>query len=393
LRSPVNAEGEEEGAGMKQMNIGIVCYPTTGGSGVVAAELGKGLAARGCKVHFVTHGLPARLSHFDENIFFHKVDPGEYPLFGQFNPYSLSIAVKIREVVDQFDLDLVHVHYAIPYATCAFLAREMVKPKQVRTITTLHGTDITLVGMMPSYYEIARFSVSVSDAITSVSEFLKEETIKAFRIEKPIRVIPNFVDCNEFRPAPNSSIRKKLAPGGERLVVHASNFRKVKNIPTVIEVFHEVKKALPARLVLIGDGPEKETAERTCSRLGIKDDVTFMGEQEFIADILPVADAFLLPSDHESFGLSALEAMSCGVPVVGSNVGGLHEVIDHGETGFLCDPHDVECMADCLISMFRNEDRRRDMGLKGRERARRNFGKDKIIEQYMDLYRDVLGMG
>lgn len=370
--------------------IGIVCYPTTGGSGVVATELGKGLARRGHQVHFITHGIPSRISHFEENVFFHKVITPDYPLFSQVNPSSLSIAVKIREVADQFDLDIVHVHYAIPYATCAYLAKQMLHNRRFRTITTLHGTDITLVGQMPSFYEITRFSVAVSDAITAVSQFLKKETIEVFKIDTPIEVIHNFIDCGEFRPTPNESIRKRLAPNGERIIMHASNFRKVKNLPAVVQVFYKVQSKLPCRLALIGEGPELEPTERLCAELGISNQVTFMGEQEFIADILPVADLFLLPSAHESFGLTALEAMSCGVPVVASNIGGLHEVVEHGSTGFLCNPDDSECMAQIVLKLFQDESRRREMGMRGRDRAKREFGREKIVDQYSALYERLL---
>jgi N-acetyl-alpha-D-glucosaminyl L-malate synthase BshA len=373
-----------------KLSVGIICYPTLGGSGVVATELGKSIAARGHKVHFMTHGVPSRLSHFDENIFFHKVEPGEYPLFQPYSHYPLSLAAKIREVAEQYNLDIIHAHYAIPYATSAFLAREMLKPNRIRTITTLHGTDITLVGLMPSFYEITRFSISESDAITAVSHFLKQETVREFKIEKPIHVIHNFVDCNEFRPLRNTSVRDKLAPGGEKLVLHASNFRKVKNIPTVIEIYNKVRQMVPSRLVLIGDGPEKEAAERKATSLGIEGDVIFMGDQEFIADLVPVADVFLLPSEHESFGLAALEAMSCGVPVVASDVGGLHEVIDHNETGFLCNPADVDCMAKIIHALFTDEEKRRSIGFKAREKAKQNFGKDKIVNEYLALYNRLL---
>jgi N-acetyl-alpha-D-glucosaminyl L-malate synthase BshA len=371
-------------------SVGIICYPSLGGSGVVATELGKSLASRGHKVHFMTHGIPSRLSHFDENIFFHKVESGEYPLFQPFSHYPLSLAAKIREVAEQYKLDIIHAHYAIPYATSAFLAREMLKPRRIRTITTLHGTDITLVGLMPSFYEITRFSISESDAITAVSNFLEKETVKEFKIEKPIHVIHNFVDCNEFRPLRNSSVREKLAPAGEKLILHASNFRKVKNIPTVIDIFEKVRQKIPCRLILIGDGPEREAAERKASALKIEQDVVFMGDQEFIADLLPAADVFLLPSEHESFGLAALEAMSCGVPVVASNVGGLHEVIDHNETGYLCNPKDVDCMAKIILELFADEGKRRRIGFKAREKAKQNFGKDKIVNEYLKLYNDLL---
>lgn len=377
---------------MKKANIGIICYPTPGGSGVVATELGKSLAVLGHKVHFITYGLPARLNHFDENLYFHKVSPGEYPLFQQFPPYSLSLAVKIREVAVQYDLDIVHAHYAIPYATCAYLAREMLKAagRSVKTITTLHGTDITLVGMMPSFFEITRFSIAMSDAITAVSDFLRRETVEAFRIEKPIDVIHNFVDCNEFRPGRSAGIRERYAPRGEHLLIHVSNFRKVKNIPTILDVLVEVRKVQNARLLLVGDGPEFEAVERGVAERGLGDAVVFLGDQEFIADILPAADVFLLPSEHESFGLAALEAMSCGVPPVTSNIGGLREVIRDGETGFLLDPHDVGGMRDVVVRLLEDGEWRRQVGLKARERAKRDFGRDKVVAEYLKLYERIL---
>lgn len=377
---------------MKKSNIGIVCYPTPGGSGVVATELGKSLAGLGHKVHFITHGLPARLNHFDENLYFHKVSPGEYPLFQQFTTYSLSLAVKIREVAVQYDLDIVHSHYAIPYATCAFLAKEMLKTckRDLKSITTLHGTDITLVGLMPSLHEITRFSIAVSDGITAVSEFLREETYKAFKIEKPIDVIPNFVDCNEFRPGASEAVRARYAAPGQKLIIHVSNFRKVKNIPTVIDVFDEVRRSVDSRLLLIGDGPELEAIERDVSDRGLKEHVLFLGDREFVSDILPAGDLFLLPSEHESFGLAALEAMSCGVPPVTSNRGGLGEVIIDGETGFLRDPHDVRGMAEVAVKLLKNEDYRQGIGFKARERAKRDFGRDKIVAQYVELYERLL---
>jgi N-acetyl-alpha-D-glucosaminyl L-malate synthase BshA len=377
---------------MRTSNIGIVCYPTPGGSGVVATELGKSLAALGHKVHFITHGLPSRLNHFDENLYFHKVSPGEYPLFQQFSTYSLSLAVKIREVAVQYDLDLVHSHYAIPYATCAFLAKEMLKTagRDLKTITTLHGTDITLVGMMPSLHEITRFSIAVSDRITAVSDFLRRETVKAFNINKPIEVIHNFIDCNEFRPATNETIRRRYARPDEKLIVHVSNFRKVKNLPTVIDVFAEVRKAVPCKLLLVGDGPELEAVERDVTERNLGSGVVFLGDSEFVADILPAGDVFLLPSEHESFGLAALEAMACGLPPVTSNIGGLGEVITNGETGFLRDPHDVKGMSEVIVDLFHNEEYRRRIGLQARERAKRGFGRDKIVAEYAALYEGLL---
>jgi N-acetyl-alpha-D-glucosaminyl L-malate synthase BshA len=374
----------------KPLNIGIVYYPTPGGSGVVATELGRSLAQLGNRVHFITNGHPARLSHFDENLYLHKVETGDYPLFQQYTPYSLSLAVKIREVANQYGLDLVHVHYAIPHAASAYLAKQMMGSNGLRTLTTLHGTDITLVGMMPSFYEITRFSISVSDGITAVSKFLKDETVEQFKIEAPIDVIHNFVDSEEFKPLTDCRIRPRLAPNGEKLIIHVSNFRKVKNIPVVLEVFSEVKKTLPTRLVLVGDGPEREAIERRAAELGVAEDVVFLGDQEYVAEILPAADVFLLPSEHESFGLAALEAMSCGVPVVGSRVGGLHEVVTDGATGYLCDPHDAGCMTQLVLSLLTDDDFRRDMGARARDRAKRDFGRDRIVEQYLDVYKRLI---
>lgn len=376
----------------KKRNIGVVCYPTPGGSGVVATELGKSLARMGYGVHFITYGLPSRLREFEANVFFHKVEPGDYPLFQQTSPYALSLAAKIREVAVQHDLDIVHSHYAIPYATSAFLAKEMLKTagRDLRTITTLHGTDITLVGVMPSFYEITRFSISVSDAITAVSHFLRRETVEAFKIERPIEVIHNFVDADEFRPAADRRIRRRFARDDEHLIVHVSNFRRVKNVPAVIDVFSEVRRSRRVKLLLVGDGPELETVERMVADRGLSDEVLFLGDQEFIAGILPAGDVFLLPSEHESFGLAALEAMSCGLPVVASNTGGLHEVIRDGETGFLLDPHDVRGMSDVIVRLLGDEGMRTEVGLKARQRALRDFGKDRIVGQYVSLYERLL---
>lgn len=374
----------------ERLKIGIVCYPTPGGSGVVATELGKALAALGNQIHFITSGHPARLREFDENVFLHTVETGQYPLFQGNTPYSLSLAVKIREVAVQYDLDVVHVHYAIPHAASAFLAKEMLKPRHLPTVTTLHGTDITLVGMMPSFYEITRFIISKSDAVTTVSEFLKEETVNEFKVDNPIEVIHNFVDSDEFRPNRDEALRRRLAPNGERLVLHVSNFRKVKNLPVVVEVFSEVRKEVPSRLLLIGDGPEREATERLVCELGIREHVVFMGDQEYIAGLLPVGDVFLLPSEHESFGLAALEAMSCGVPVVGSRVGGLHEVIVHGETGYLCSPHDAPCMTQLVTGLLRDEPLRVRMGEASRNRAVEKFALGDIVEQYLNVYRGLL---
>lgn len=374
----------------KLLKIGIVCYPTPGGSGVVATELGVSLAELGHEVHFITSGHPARLNHFDENLYLHKVETGEYPLFQQYTPYSLSLAVKIREVAHQYGLDLVHVHYAIPHAASAYLAKQMMGSNGLRTLTTLHGTDITLVGMMPSFYEITRFSISVSDGITAVSKFLRDETVEQFKVDAPIDVIHNFVDSEEFKPRDDCGVKRRLAPQNEKLIIHVSNFRRVKNLPVILEVFSKVRSRLATRLVLVGDGPEREATERGAAKMGIAEDVIFMGDQEYIAEILPCADVFLLPSEHESFGLAALEAMSCGLPVVGSRVGGLHEVVVEGETGYLCDPHDVACMTELILSLLTNDEFRRGMGARARERAKREFPRNRIVGQYLEVYRRLI---
>lgn len=373
------------------LKIGIVCYPSLGGSGVVATELGKSLARLGSEVHFITTSHPLRLVGYDERVYFHKVVSEEYPLFQQYTPYALSLAAKIREVAEQYSLDLVHVHYAIPHAASAFLAKEMLKPHHLPSVTTLHGTDITLVGMMPSYYEITRFSIEKSDAVTTVSEFLRRETVREFRIEHPIDVIHNFVDTEAFRPKPTPGARARFSPHGERVLMHVSNFRKVKNMPVLIQVFYEVQKHVPTRLVLVGDGPERESTERQAEALGIVSKVDFLGDQEYIADLLPAADVFLLPSQHESFGLAALEAMSCGVPVLGSRIGGLPEVIEHEQTGFLCDPNDVDCMKAIVLGLFHDEALRQRIGRAARERAERLFNRDRIVAQYVAVYRRLLG--
>lgn len=374
----------------RPLRIGIVCYPTLGGSGVVATELGKSLAQQGNEIHFITSSHPTRLVGYDERVYFHRVVTGEYPLFQQYSPYSLSLAVKIREVAEQHELDLVHVHYAIPHAASAFLAREMFKPRRLPTMTTLHGTDITLVGMMPSYFEITRFSIEKSDAVTAVSEFLRQETIREFRIEKPIEVIHNFVDTDVFSVKTDCAVRTRLAPAGERIMMHVSNFRRVKNIPVVLDVFNAVQKLVPTRLVLVGDGPERESVERRAEELGIDGKVVFLGDQEYVADLLPAADVFLLPSQHESFGLAALEAMSCGVPVVGSKIGGLPEVIVDEKTGYLCEPGDVPCMIAIVMGLFKNEDLRRSIGQAARERAVREFNRDKVVAHYLAAYHRLL---
>ncbi len=374
----------------RTLRVGIVCYPMPGGSGVVATELGMSLAERGHEAHFITSSHPSRLRAYEPGVFLHKVDSVDYPLFQQHSPYALGLAVKIREVAVQHDLDVIHAHYAIPHAASAFLAREMLRPRRLRVMTTLHGTDITLVGAMPSYYEMTRFSIEQSDHVTAVSEFLREATVREFGVTRPIEVIPNFVDTRVFRPECRPEIRRRLAPEGERIVMHVSNFRPVKNLEVVVDVFAGVARDIPSRLVLVGDGPERDRAERRSREHGVLDRVVFLGDQEYVADLLPAADVFLLPSGHESFGLAALEAMACGVPVVGSRIGGLPEVIVDGETGHLCDPDDVACMQELVRNLLTDEIRRREMGRRARERAEACFARDPVVDRYVDAYRRLM---
>ena len=365
--------------------IGITCYPTPGGSGIVATELGMRLARKGYEVHFVSHALPVRLREFTENIFFHEVHTENYPVF-QHQPYVLSLAARMAEVADYHKLQVLHMHYALPHATAAYLAREMLKPQKVCIATTLHGTDITLVGAHPSFHRITRFSIERSDRVTAVSAFLALETRRLFDVTRPIDVIPNFVDPDQFRPDRGRLPRTHFAPNGEAIVMHASNFRPVKKLETVVEAFARIRKRMPARLLLVGDGPERPRAEQWARAAGILDCITFLGNQECMEDLLPLADVFLLPSAHESFGLVALEAMSSGVPVVVTRIGGTAEVVENGVSGYLVDPDDPEECAERCLDLLANEDRRREFGRNGRARAVRDFHIDRIVPLYEKVY-------
>jgi N-acetyl-alpha-D-glucosaminyl L-malate synthase BshA len=373
----------------KTRSLGIVCYPSSGGSGIVATELGLQLAQRGWRVHFITHAQPLRLKGFEENVYFHQVQTDNYPVFHH-PPYTLSLAVKITEVVDTHGLDILHVHYAIPHATCAYLAKQMLLPRKLPVVTTLHGTDITLVGTQPSFHKITRFSIEQSDRVTAVSDFLKQKTIELFGVEHPIEVIPNFVDTDLFRPRHNGGGPRVCAGETQKIVMHASNFRPVKNIPSVLKAFARIHAEVPSRLVLVGDGPERWQAQNEVRALGISDDVHFLGVREGMADLLGRADLYLLPSEHESFGLSALEAMSCEVPVIATSVGGTNEVIEHGVSGFLVDPHDPEEMARIGIEVLRNPERQHAIGRAARARVEERFGIDRVIRQYESLYEGAL---
>ncbi len=373
-----------------RLRLGIVCYPSHGGSGIVATELGLAMAARGNEVHFISYAPPVRLKGYTENVQFHQVITDNYPVFHH-PPYTLSLATKLVEVACEHDLDLVHVHYAIPHATCAFLAREMLGERGLPTVTTLHGTDITLVGVQPAFHTAVRFSIEQSDGVTAVSEWLRARTLEAFRIKKPIEVIPNFVDTGRFAPGARALGRSSFLCQGRKVIMHASNFRAVKNIPGVIRIFHRIQEQVPANLVLIGDGPELPTAHEMVRSLGLTDRVYFLGIQDAMDELLVQTDLLLLPSDHESFGLVALEAMSAGVPVIATDRGGTRELIESGTSGFLADPADVEAMAAWGISLLRDPERWEAVSHAARARARGRFDQDLIVGRYLDFYRLVLG--
>jgi L-malate glycosyltransferase len=338
------------------MKIGIVCYPTFGGSGVLATELGKALAQKGHMVHFITYQQPVRLNGFIPNIFYHEVQVPTYPLF-DYPPYETALASTMVDVIKNNNLDLLHVHYAIPHASAAYMAKQILKKegKTIPVITTLHGTDITLVGRDKTYAPVVTFSINESDAITAVSQNLKEETFKHFKIEKEIEVIVNFVDVSRFSRKPIDAFKKVIAPNGERIFMHASNFRKIKRVQDVVKIFAEVNKQIPSKLLFVGDGPERSTAEDLARELCIIDEVRFVGKQEQMEDILAIADLFLLTSEYESFGLAALEAMASGVPVISTNAGGLAEINIHGETGYLSDVGDIASMTQQAIAILKDD--------------------------------------
>lgn len=369
------------------MRIGIVCYPTFGGSGVLATELGKALADEGHQVHFITYQQPVRLNEFNANIFYHEVRVPTYPLF-DYPPYEVALASTMVDVIINHDLDLLHVHYAIPHASAAYMAKQIVKQKTGRNIpviTTLHGTDITLVGKDKTYEPVVTFSINESDAITAVSQNLKDETYKSFAIHKDIEVIYNFVDVTRFNKKPIAPFRKVIAPNGEKILIHASNFRKVKRVDDVVTIFAAVRKEMPAKLLLVGDGPERPAIENLVRVLGVDDDVRFLGKQEQMEDILAVSDVFLLPSEYESFGLAALEAMAAGVVVISTNAGGLSEINIQNETGFLADVGDVAAMSNFAIDLLRDDAKMATMKEAAYRQAVR-FDITNIIPVYEKLY-------
>jgi N-acetyl-alpha-D-glucosaminyl L-malate synthase BshA len=370
------------------MKIGIVCYPTYGGSGVLATELGKALAQKGHEVHFITYEQPTRLDFLGENLYYHRVDIRTYPLF-QYPPYELALASKMVNVVKNEQLDLLHVHYAIPHASAAYMARQILKQEGIYIpfVTTLHGTDITLVGKDETYAPVVAFSINQSDGVTAVSESLKKETYQHFDITNDIQVIYNFVDLERFKKQKKEHFRKAIAPAGEKLIIHTSNFRKVKRIEDVIQVFYKVKQQIPAKLLLAGDGPELSKAEDLCRELGISDEVRFLGKLEAIEEVLSVSDLFVMPSETESFGLAALEAMACELPCITSNAGGLPELIVHGVTGFMSKVGDVEDMVKNALHILDKENLPK---FKANALAHaQKFALPNILPQYEEMYKKV----
>ena len=374
-----------------RLKIGVTCYPTYGGSGAVATALGLALAERGHEVHFITYDQPFRLPGFKERVFYHEVEMEDYPLF-EHPPYSLALAVALHDAAKKEALDVVHMHYAIPHATSAFLAREMLGGEgKLRIVTTLHGTDITLLGLHPSFHEITRFSILQSNGLSAVSDFLRDATVRDFSVsEHRIEVIPNFVDTDVWRPEPESHRRSVLAPRGEKIVMHVSNFRAVKQVQSVVEIFAKISEATPVRLVLIGDGPERPRALQRADDLGLADQVLFLGKHVAVEELLCCANLFLLPSISESFGLAALEAMSCGVPVVASTAGGIPELVQDDVSGYLFPSDAIDEMAEAGIRILTDEDLERRLALGGRETAITRFDKEIIVPQYESLYKRVI---
>lgn len=376
------------------MNIGIVCYPTFGGSGVVATELGKGLAQKGHKVHFITYKEPARLlDTFNENIFFHEVRLNDYPLF-DYAPYETALASKLVDVALNAKLDIFHVHYAIPHASAAYMARQILLQKgmDVPVITTLHGTDITLVGKDPTYEPVVTYSINQSCGVTAVSESLRQDTFSHFDIKNEIEVIPNFIDFSRFKKTNKDHFKKAIAPNGEKILVHTSNFRKVKRVEDVIAIFAKISKEIPSKLLMIGDGPERQNTELLARNLCTQMDVRFLGKQEAVEELLAVADVFLMPSETESFGLAALEAMACEVPVVSSNAGGIPEVNIEGVTGFLLDVGDVEGMAKRTLELLQ-DDVKLEQFKKNAFAQAQQYAIDNILPQYEAFYEKIKSSG
>jgi N-acetyl-alpha-D-glucosaminyl L-malate synthase BshA len=374
------------------MRIGIVCYPTYGGSGVVATELGKNLARRGHEVHFIAYALPYRLSEYYENVFYHEVKVLDYPLF-EYPPYSLALASKMAEIARYQNLDLFHVHYAIPHAISAYLAKEMIKDHHpIKIITTLHGTDITLVGKDQSFLEVTRFSIEKSDAVTAVSNYLRDKTIEFFNIEKNIDVIYNFIEEQPHHRKKCDEVRQRIAPNGEKIISHLSNFRPVKRVEDVIEVAYKVLQQMPIKVMMIGDGPERSKAEARARELNIAEHVQFLGKQDNVYLLLSLSDVFIMPSNLESFGLAALEAMACGIPCITSNAGGLVELVKDGISGFTTEVGDVKKMAEHTTRLLKDPQLHSKLSKSTREYAITHFHVDRIIPQYIELYERTINL-
>ena len=372
------------------MKIGIVCYPTFGGSGVVATELGKALANEGHQVHFITYSQPARLDFFSANLFYHEVSVRDYPLF-DYAPYESALASKLVDVVRFEQLDILHVHYAIPHASAAFMAKQILATYGINIpfVTTLHGTDITLVGKDATYKPVVTFSINQSDGVTTVSEDLKEDTYKHFEIQKDIKVIPNFIDFNRFSLQPKDHFKKAIAPNNERILIHTSNFRKVKRTEDVIKMFQKVQEKIPSKLLMVGDGPERTANEQLCRELNICENVRFLGKQDAIEEILSVSDLFLMPSESESFGLAALEAMACKVPIITTNAGGLPELNVDGYCGYMSNVGDVDDMAKKAVMILENDETLKEFKEHAYLRAK-EFDLKKILPMYINYYTEVL---
>ena len=371
------------------MKIGITCYPTYGGSGVVATELGIELAARGHEIHFISYAMPIRLTEFHERIHFHEVEVTSYPLFDH-PPYTLALATKMYEVAEQAQLDLLHVHYAIPHSVSAMLAQQMTAPRKLPFITTLHGTDITLVGSDRSYLPITRYSIEKSDGVTSISAYLRDLTYREFDVKRSIEVVPNFVNCDLYMRCDDMAARRKWAKDDEPILMHLSNFRPVKRVTDVVEIFALVRAKMPAKLVMMGDGPDRGAAEYLVRTKRLQKDVFFLGKQDHVQQKLGLADVFLLPSESESFGLAALEAMACEVPVIATDVGGLPEVVTHGVDGYLIPPRDVAAGAKYALEILQSPDRGRAMGKLARKNAKARYCANDVIPQYEAYYQRVL---
>ncbi len=372
------------------MKIAIVCYPTHGGSGVVASELALGLAERGHEIHIVSYATPFRLRQFSQNVFIHEVEVASYPLF-KYPPYALSLATKLADIHEEYNLDIVHAHYAVPHAASAFLAKQVLRCSKLKIITTLHGTDITLVGADKSFHRVIKFSIEESDGVTAVSNYLRQKTMDEFELQNNIEVIYNFIDTERCRGAGRECAREKYAPNGEKILMHASNFRPVKRVSDVIRIFARVRDQIPAKLLLVGEGPERLFVQQLTKELQLTEDVWFLGEQDYIENLMNCADLFLLPTEQESFGLVALEAHSCGVPVVGTRTGGLPELVIDGETGFLRPVGEITAMADSALTLLTDDVLNRKFRKNARERAVNCFDHQLILPQYEAFYDNVLG--